>query len=81
MPRIKGIPSFNSTTHELVYYFKEWDMDEYARKKRREEAAASKDGGSGGGGGNVALDELHQKEEMAEREKRRLLPAGFGQGQ
>ena len=80
MPRIKGIPSFNSTTHELVYYFKEWDMDEYARKKRREEAAASKDGGSGGGG-NVALNELHQKEEMAEREKRRLLPAGFGQGQ
>ena len=56
-------------------------MDEYARKKRREEAAASKDGGSGGGGGNVALDELHQKEEMAEREKRQLLPAGFGQGQ
>ena len=57
-------------------------MDEFARKKRKaEEAAASKDSESGGGGGNVALDELHQKEEMAEREKRRLLPAGFGQGQ
>ena len=57
-------------------------MDEYAGKKRKaEEAAASKDGGSGDGGGNVALDELHQKEEMTEREKRRRLPAGFGRGQ
>ena len=57
-------------------------MDEYAGKKRKaEEAAASKDGGSGGGGGNVALDGLNQKEEIAEREKRRRLPAGFGRGQ